>query len=223
MPAQDYLSPAAKGIVKPEMTPCQQAQALNQKELSSDAVKSLAHGLPERDSVKWAAASAEQVANPAHQADLEAIQAAKVWVQNPTPETQKAAAAAAAKSDFQTPGAWAAQGAAWAGGGGGLTAHAVTGAVLLAAAQGGKPVSPPGVASPKPDIPELAAEVAKPKAPRFQLPFFKKPAPPAAAEIPQVPTVGPDGLSLTPAQRTEMAKNCEPFLKLGCDIGRGQA
>jgi hypothetical protein len=139
LPPQDYLSPAAKETVKPGMTPCQQAQALNQKELSSDAVKSMAHGLPERDSVKWAAASAEKVSNPAHQPDLEAIRAAKAWTQNPTPEAQKAAALAASKTDFQTPGPWAAQGAAWAGSGTGLTAHAVTGAVLLAAAQGGKP------------------------------------------------------------------------------------
>lgn len=205
------------------MTPCQQSQALNQKELSSDAVKSMAHGLPERDSVKWASASAEKVSNPAHKADMEAIQAAKAWTQNPTPEAQKAAGAAAAKTDFQTPGAWAAQGAAWAGTGGGLTAQAVTGAVLLAAAQGGKPISPPGVAAPKLDAPKMAAEVAKPKASRFQLPFFKKPAAPAAPEVPQVPAVGPDGLTLTPAQRTEMAKNCDPYLKQGCDIGSGRA
>lgn len=113
---QDHLSPAAREVVKPDMTPSQQAQALDQKQLSHDAVKSMAHGLPERDSVKWAAASADKVSNPAHQADFQAIQAAKSWVQNPTPETQKAAAAAAAKTDFHTPGAWVAQAAAWAAG-----------------------------------------------------------------------------------------------------------
>jgi hypothetical protein len=209
------------------MNPCQQAQALKQEQLPADAVKSMAHGLPERDSVKRAVASAEKVSNPAHETDLEAIQAAKAWTQNPTPEAQKAAAAAAGKTDFQTPGAWAAQAAAWAGSGRGLTPHAITGAVLLAAAQGGKPISPPSVSSPATEVPKVAGlpkapEVPAPKAPSFRLPFFKKPAVPAP-EAPQVAAPGPDGLTLTPAQRTEMSKNCEPFLKQGCDIGKGLA
>jgi hypothetical protein len=202
------------------MTPCQQAQALNQKQLSHDAVKSMAHGLPERDSVKWAAASAEKVSNPAHKPDLNAIQAAKAWAQNPNPESQKAAALAASKTDYQTPGAWAAQAAAFAGKGGGLAPHAVTGAVLLAAAQGGKPISPPGAAAPKIEAPKVPA-LAAPKAPAFKFPFFKRPSPAPAA--PQVAAPGPDGLTVTPAQRAEMAKNCDPYLKLGCDIGTGRA
>jgi hypothetical protein len=219
---QNYLSPAAQQVVKPGMTPCQQAQALNQKQLSSDAVKSLAHGLPEQKSVQWAAASAEKVSNPAHKPDFEAIQAAKAWSQNPTPENQKAAALVAAKTDHKTPGAWAAQGAAWAGSGKGLTGHATSGAVMLAAAQGGKPISPPGVAAPKLEVPKVP-EIAKPAAPTFHLPFFKKPAAPPLPQAPQVPTQGPDGLTLTPPQRAEMAKNTDPFLKLGCDIGSGRA
>ena len=47
------------------------------------------------------------------------------------------AAQAASKAGFQTPGSWAAQAAASAGSGTGLTAHAAGGAVMLAAAQGG--------------------------------------------------------------------------------------
>jgi hypothetical protein len=56
--------------------------------------------------------------------------------------------------------------------------------------------------------------------PRFQLPFFKKPAAPPP---PEVPVKGPDGLTLTPSQRAEMTKNTDPFIKLGCDIGQGKA
>ena len=218
----DYLSPAAREIVKPGQTPCEQAKALNSQHLSPDAVKSLANGLPERDAVKWAGASAEKVANPAHVPDSQAIQAAKAWTQNPTPANQQAAALAASKTDYQTPGAWAAQAAAWAGKGGGLTPHAVAGSVLLAAAQGGKPISPPGVSAPSLDTPKLAMEAVKPKAPGFQWPFLKKPAVPVP-EVPQVAVPGPDGLVITPAQRAEMAKNCNPFLNLGCDIGQGRA
>lgn len=217
-PTQHYLSPAAKEIVKPGMTPCQQAQALNQKQLSTDAVKSMAHGLPEPKAVQWAAASAEKVSNPAHTTDFQAIQAAKAWCQNPTPQAQQLAGQAAAKAGFQTPGSWAAHAAASAGSGGAMTPHAVAGAVLLAVAQAGKPISPSGITIPKPELPK-APEIPKPAAPRFQLPFFKKPAVP---EAPQLPTLGPDGLTLTPAQRAEMAKNTEPYLKLGCDIGSGK-
>jgi len=221
----NVLSPAAQKVVQPGMTPCQQAQALNKQQLSSDAVKSLAHGLPEPAAVKWAAASAEKVANPAHTTDFQAIQAAKAWTQNPTPATQQAAALAASKTDFKTPGAWAAQAAAWSGKGGGLTAHATTGAVLLAAAQGGKPISPPGAAAPKIAVPKPAVDIPKPKVPAFQMPFFKRPAVPAvpAMQAPKLPAPGPDGLSLTPPQRAEMAKNCDPYLKMGCDIGHGRA
>ena len=146
---QNHLSPAAQKVVQPGQTPCQQAQALNKQQLSSDAVKSLAHGLPEQKSVQWAATSAEKVSNPAHTTDFQAIQTAKAWTKNPTPANQQAAALAAAKTDYKTPGAWAAQAAAWSGKGGGLTGHAVHGSVMLAAAQGGKPISPPGVAAPK--------------------------------------------------------------------------
>ena len=83
----DYLSPAAKQIIKPGMTPCEKAQALNQQQLSSDAVKSMAHGLPEPKAVQWATASAEKVSNPAHTTDFQAIQAAKAWCQNPSTQT----------------------------------------------------------------------------------------------------------------------------------------
>ena len=100
-----------------------------------------------------------------------------------------------------------------------MTPHAVAGAVLLAIAQAGKPISPSGISIPKPELPKVP-EILKPVAPRFQLPFFKKPDVP---EAPQIPTLGPDGLTLTPAQRAEMAKNTDPYLKLGCDIGNGRA
>jgi hypothetical protein len=181
MTTQDHLSPGAKEIVKPGMTPCQQAQALNQKQLSTDAVKSLAHGLPEPKAVKWAAASAEKVANPAHTTDFQAIQAAKAWCQNPTPQTQQLAGQAASKAGFQTPGAWAAQAAASAGSGGTLTPHAVTGAVLLAAAQGGKPI--PACPSPNRHRPQRRKHLSRPplvfsflfsKSQRLQLPKRRK-------------------------------------------------
>jgi hypothetical protein len=229
--APNALSPGAQQAVQPGQTPCQQAQTLNSKQMSVDAVKSMANGLPEHSAVKWASASASKVANPAHGPDSQALSAAHAWTQNPTPANQQAAALAASKTDHKTPGAWAAQAAAWSGKGGGLTQHAVSGSVLLAAAQGGKPISAPGAAAPSVAAPQATAPTvaapAKPKAPSFQMPFFKKPAAPTAPTAPDAhapsPPPGPDGHCLTPQQRAEMAKNCDPYLKLGCDIGQGKA
>ena len=216
----DFLTPGAQQLIQPGMTPVQQAQLLQQHQMPGEAVKSLAHGLPERDSVKWASLSAEKVSSPAHPADLEAIKAAKTWSQNPTPAARQAAGQAALKAGHNTPGAWAAQGAAFSGTG--HTPHAVTGSVMLAAAQGGKPVPPAGVVPPMPAPPAVppVPAVPKPAAPQFQMPFFQKPAAPPP---PDVPVKGPDGLTLTPAQRAEMTKNTDPFIKLGCDIGQGKA
>ena len=212
------LSPAAQAIVAPGQSPCQQAQALNQQGMSVDATKALANGLPERDAVWWASQSAQKVSNPAHVADMEAIQAAQAWAKNPTPAAQQAAGLAAQKAGFQTPGAWAAQGAAWAGSGQGLTAQAATGAVLLAAGQAGKPIpaplaEAPKLAKPGVEIPKLAAELAKPKVPALAKP---------ALEAPKLAAPGPDGLTLTPKERAEMAKNVQPHLDLGCEVGSGK-
>jgi hypothetical protein len=189
------------------MTAGQQAMALNQQGLSHDAVKSLANGLPEQKSVQWAAASADKVSSPANKADTDAISAAKAWSKNPTAENKNAAAAAAAATDHKTPGAWAAQAAAWSGTGN--SPHAVSGAVMLASAQ----------SAPKAAAPEVATAAQKPKSSLFQL--FKKPAV-ETPQAPQTPTTGADGLTLTPAQRSEMAKNTEPFIKMGCDIEAGK-
>ena len=222
-PPLDFLTPASQQLIKPGMTPVQQAQILQQHQMPGEAVKALAHGLPEKDSVKWASLSAEKVSSPAHPADQAAIKAAKAWSQNPTPAAQQAAGQAALKAGHNTPGAWAAQGAAFSGSG--HTPHAVTGSVMLAAAQGGKPIPPGGIVPPLPAPPAVPAAPQisappPPAAPRFQLPFFKKPAAPPP---PEVPVKGPDGLTLTPSQRAEMTKNTDPFIKLGCDIGQGRA
>ena len=213
-----YLSPAAQSVVTPNQMPCQQAQALNQQGMSVDATKALANGLPERDAVWWASQSARKVSNPAHVPDLEAIQAAEAWAKNPTPQAQQVASLAADKAGFQTPGAWASQGAAWAGSGQGLTGQAVTGAVLMAAGQAGKPIPAPVAAAPnmaKPEVavPKLAAELAKPKVPALAKP---------ALEAPKLATPGPDGLTLTPKERAEMVKNVQPHLDLGCEVGNGK-
>ena len=135
---------AAKALLTAQQTPSQFLAALQEKHLSAEMVKVLAYGLPDREGVAWAVQCAQKVAGALPVADAQALQAAQAWVKNPSAEKQAAAAAAAERTDFQGPGAWAAQAAAWAGEGTPkppvadgvasprLTPQAVAAAVLLA-------------------------------------------------------------------------------------------
>jgi hypothetical protein len=217
---QEYKpQPQALELLKPNLAPNQYVDSLQQNHLSDESIKFLAHGMPERESVWWATQSAQKVATPANAADQAAIQAANAWVKNPSEITRQQAAAAAAKTDFQTPGAWAAQAAAWSQpkvptpvvpGAPAmpavprLTPHAVSGSVMLAAAMAAKP---------PPALPQLAVpKVSAPAPPSLAVP---KVAAPAVA-IPDLPK------PLTPQERIDMAKAHEPFIKLGTDIASGQ-
>src|SRR5713101_5498819 len=89
-------SPAAQGILNanPHQTPSQYLGALQEKQMGGEMVKTLAHGMPDREGVHWAAQSAQKVSDKLPRHELNAMQAAQTWVKNPT-EANKAAAAAA--------------------------------------------------------------------------------------------------------------------------------
>jgi hypothetical protein len=229
--------PESRQLLTPTQTPHEYLQTLQEHNQSEDSIKLLAHGMPERESTWWAAQSARKVADPGNAADQAAIKAADAWVKNPSPATREQAAAAAAKTDYQTSGAWAAQAAAWAqpqppaaapgvpvalqlplpSAPGApvaprLTPHAVSGAVMLAAAQ---------TATKVPSVPPAPAAPMMPAAPKIQAPVFQKPALPdfkapklAAPEKPVLPP--------TPQQKAATAKIHEPFIKLGTDIASGR-
>ena len=216
---QEYKpQPEALQLLKPNLAPNQYVDSLQQNHLSDESIKFLAHGMPERESVWWATQSAQKVATPANPADHAAIQAADAWVKNPSEATRQQAAAAAAKTDFQTPGAWAAQAAAWSQpkvpapvppgtpAVPRLTPHAVSGSVMLAAAMAAKPPAPPKLAVPQSKAP------AAPAPPALTVPKMTPPAIP----IPEAPK------PLTPQQRVEVAKAHEPFVNLGTDIASGR-
>ena len=206
------LQPESRQLLTPTQTPDEYLRTLQEHHQSEDSIKLLAHGMPERESTWWATQSAQKVADPANTADQEAIRAADAWVKNPSPATQQQATVAAAKTDYQTPGAWAAQAAAWAQpqppavaavatpAAPRLTPHAVSGAVMLAAA-----ASAPKV----PAVPKVAEpQLQMPEKPTLTAP--KMPAP----EMPKPP--------LTPQQKVEVAKIHDPFIKLGTDIASGR-
>jgi len=138
------LQPAAEQLLTPRQTPAQFLSVLQEKEMGDEFVKFLAYGLPDLEGVAWAIRSVEKLPqDKMAPADVQALRAAQAWVKNPTEASKAAAAAATAKTDYQSPAAWAAQAAAWAqipapdrnsvGGAQRLTPHAVAGCVLLAA------------------------------------------------------------------------------------------
>jgi hypothetical protein len=105
--------PKSLALQEPDHTPAQYVDTLEKNNQSEDAIKTMAHGMPERESVWYACQSSDRVADKMAPADKDALAAAKDWVKNPSPATQQQAADAAAKTDYQGPGAWAAQAAAW--------------------------------------------------------------------------------------------------------------
>lgn len=209
---QEY-QPSAGACPSPNQTPAQHLATLRQNHQSEEAIKFLAHGMPERESTWWAVQSAKKAGNPANLSDQAAIQAAETWVRNPNPATQQQAALAAARTDYQTPGAWAAQAAAWSEPSATvppvptgatlpgspamprLTPQAVSGAVMLAAAMSSPSLAPPSL--------PMAAPVS---------PLW---TPPAMA-VPPAPALPP-----TPQQRAQTAKIHQPFLDLGTEIASG--
>jgi len=140
------LGEAALAVLSQTMSPGDYLSALLDGELHTDAVKFLAHALPKREAVGWACRCAREVAGPdTPPLAAEALEAAECWVREPSEEHRRAAMAAAEASGLDSPGACAAFGVFVSGGSlappdvpavppaDHLTAHAVSGAVTLAA------------------------------------------------------------------------------------------
>jgi hypothetical protein len=206
-------SPAAAKLLTPQQTPSQYLNTLQDHKMGDEMVKTMAHGMPDREGVHWAAQSAEKVSDKLPPHEVQGMKAAQAWAKNPTPANQAAAASAAAKGGCQGPGSMAAQGAAWAkpatpavpgaAVAPRLTPHAVTGAVLMSSAIQAHPaLAAPAMALPSASAPAVAA------------PSVKAPQMPAAA--PQAPAVVP------PAVQAQTFQQQHPFIALGLDIAGGK-
>src|SRR5437868_1507478 len=211
-------SPAAQQILNanPQQTPSQYLGALQEKQMGGEMVKTMAHGMPDREGVHWAAQSAQQVSDKLPPSEVHAMQAAQTWSKNPTAENQAAAAAAAAKTDHRGPGGLAAQGAAWAQPATPatpaasatapatprMTPHAVTGAVLLSAAIKANPA--------------LAAPAAK--LPAVQAPMLAAPS----LEVPQLTVPQAPPPTVPPHVEAQTFKEQHPFIAMGLDIASGK-
>jgi hypothetical protein len=209
--------PKSASLLQPGMSPGQYLGALEQNKLTEDAIKTLAYGMPERESVWYACQSSHRVADKMTSADLNALNAAEAWVKDPTPETKAQAAAAAKQTDYQGPGAWAAQSAAWSQTTPGvpaqdgipgvepssLTPHAASGSVMLAVAmEADAPVA--DIARPSLDMPEAPEMPVLP-----DTPALPGAAPPSRPEPSQ-------------AELTKTAEYQQPHVDLGKDIACGK-
>lgn len=141
------LEPDAAAALAGATTAAEGIAKLDAAGFRSEAARLAAHALPKRQAVWWACMCARAVPVPElTEADLAALVAAEAWVRKPTDEpTRRAAMAAAEKTGFKSPEAWAAVGAFWSGGSMApesappvppadhFTGLAVSGAVVLAA------------------------------------------------------------------------------------------
>jgi hypothetical protein len=201
-------TPQSQALLKPNQSAGEYVGALEQNQMSGDAINTLAHGMPERESVWWACESSKKVAGQMQPSDQAAMQAAEAWVKNPTPDMQAQAAAAAAKTDYQGPGAWAAQGAAWAQPQptvaapgvtppAGLTGKAVAGSVMLSSAMAGGAYKPAPVNIPQTPVPE------NPTLPQMVAPELQQP-------------------QLSAPEQAQAYKTHQPFIQLGKDVAAGR-
>ena len=201
---QEYKpAPPAQALLTPQQTPAQYLQMLQNNQMTEESVKFLAYGLPERESVWWAAQCARQVSSPVNLADQAALKAADAWVK--TPSIQHPGGGGGGRQHrFPNPRRVGRQAAAWSRPPAPgttippdpaepapprLTPHAVVGAILLAVAVQNKKIpavpkaQPTRSPDPNPDVSQLAPPGL---------------APPGAVAPPAAGTVGAAGAGVSP-------------------------
>jgi len=114
-------------------------------DLLVDALRVLATWPGKRKAVWWGASCVESACSSAAEAQSPLLAAARAWAQDPTEDNRRQALDVAETADSQLPACWLARAAGWSGGSlappdvppvppdEGLTAQALTGALLLAA------------------------------------------------------------------------------------------
>lgn len=140
------LSDEARPLANGNLTPAEFIQLLVKNDCYNDAVKFLAHSLPKRESVWWACLAAKRGLGDKPMPDLQAaLHAAEQWAISPSEDKRRVARAWSEKTGQKSAASWAATAAFWTGGSMAkpgepeipvppfLYAHAVSGAVCLAA------------------------------------------------------------------------------------------
>jgi hypothetical protein len=111
------LDDEEKPLLEPQMTVREYYQLLGKRQLFADAERLLAHALPKREAVWWAAQCirgtfGEQLSP----ADRAALAVAEEWAAEPTESNRRRAEAAAEQTKHETAAGWAAAAAFFSGG-----------------------------------------------------------------------------------------------------------
>lgn len=151
--AMDYCRPlkmsdAAKELLTEDLTPEDYLSLVIEKELYPDALRFLAFWLPRPVAVGWACDCVEQLLSGTLKAtDEAALKAARVWSKEPNQSNCRLAEKSATETGYNGPSCWLALAAFWSGDSlapsdlqavppsEGLTAEAITGALMMAATQ----------------------------------------------------------------------------------------
>ena len=108
------LDATSVAMLKPQQAIDEAVKVLAGARRFSDALKIVAHALPKRESVWWACTCCRAVTDESsHLDEIAAIQAAEIWVREPSDKNARAAYTLAEKLGFKTPGGWAAVSAFW--------------------------------------------------------------------------------------------------------------
>jgi hypothetical protein len=139
------IEQANKELLAEDMPVPQFVELLASHEQFLDALRLVAHALTKRSSVEWACRCVRLVTGEdLSPVEAAALKSAEAWVVDPSEERRRQAGAAADAAK-QVPAGWAAMAAFWSGGSMGppqapvvppgptLTAHAASGAAMLAA------------------------------------------------------------------------------------------
>ena len=143
------LQEEARSFLREETAPEAFVEQLVRAELCADAARFLTYALPKREAVWWACLCVRCIpACCGNRIGFRALKSAEVWVRNPRGTSREMALAAGQRHNFEmptAPAAWVAMAAGWSNGAMPtgqatespapqyLTAHAASGAILLAA------------------------------------------------------------------------------------------
>jgi predicted component of type VI protein secretion system len=149
------LSDAARQLAAAAPSPGDYVRSLAEKALFSDAIRVLAFLVPKPAAVAWCAECVRETwGDGLGPGELQALEAAELWAEEPTEDRRRQAEQAAASAGTNTAAGWVAFAAFWSGGSLSpaglpevppsplLTAKAIFAALMLAAPQGN-----PGLAS----------------------------------------------------------------------------
>lgn len=180
------------------------SEKLNTEQDMLGATQALAHGLPEKDGLQWAADSAKLVEAKLPPAQKEALAAAQAFNANPSLAARDSAAAAADKAGLHGPGGLAAKAVSFAN---------VAGAPAI---EGGDKVLPALVAGTVVIAASLSPRSAKPlpetpAAPKLDLP---------AADLPKKP-LAPVRPAPGSPEAIKTASTFKPFIDRGLKLAAG--